>query len=110
MNMPHPNMPMPPGYMNYPPYNYMPNYMMGGPNPMMYQHSSHSDQPNYENRESFYPMNPYYMPMPMGYPPHMYGHNPYHGSMMNSEMNSYKYPYPNGESDGFGKPQKKPNP
>ena len=47
VNVPHSNMPMPPGYMNYPPYNYLPNYMMGGPNPMMYQSSSHTEQPNF---------------------------------------------------------------
>lgn len=40
------NMQPMPGYMNYPPYNYMHNYMMGGNhNPMMYQAPSHTQQP-----------------------------------------------------------------
>ena len=91
MKMPPPNMPSNgpsnmqhmPNYMNYPPYNYMSNYMMNNPSMMYQQPPPPIEQPSYENIQSYYHMNPYYMPMPMGYHPY-YSYPNFYPPQMNS--------------------------
>lgn len=53
-------------------------------------------------------MNPYYMPMHMGYPPHYSYPNIYH-HQMGSEMPNYKYPQMPEHGDPYQKQKKHPD-